>query len=559
MGHVLGYRHLTAYADTNGSTHSCVMTISGFDPLNHDICVHERQLAFWRYGERDSINLYYPMITGFPDTFDLHVDTLDLGDSTWVHVVFSQEPDTPVVASSEPLAWSIDDTTKARITAQDGDSVLIRAFNPGTTTLRLEVEPDLHVSWDASGAFSATAEITVIGTSPFACFTLEADSTWLWTEQYLDASCADQGAALRYSWQFESGGGWTSPSTSTFYDLEGHGTDGTMEVTLRVTDTSTQVYGDTTIVVRVFDDQLTVWGDQAIPVKTTYVYETNDDHAGSWWERYPPSLDWDVDVGNYTDSITRIWPGGEYTVDLRAEDTLSHVLRRGKLAITVCTVTQSCAQKMADGSPAGTNTMFGGGPLVAWREGGKPHALQFYQLMGMHTVRTAFVSREWFELARGSVRNEPWPGDISWRRTESKGVVAWEFSVNPPAMGEYVFGFALDPDLGDEVADDASGYDSVSGMVYASDAEGAVGFLLRDGGSNALASVEQYGTTRFAPASPQRTWDAVRSPGVNLLNGKSDVQFLLAAGPATGKASYRLLLVEAEDTAELIAKARSIK
>ena len=548
IGHALGYRSL----DTFGATYECAMDVPSSGPLN-GICVQEQQLAFWKYGDRDSVNLAVAMITGV----NLSVSPIANQDTIWVRPSYAMTPSTPAVSGpDEPPVWSIDDTSIAAIVDQAGDSVEIAALAGGSTTLRVELGPDRHVIWDPSGPLNAAATISVTG-GPDACFDVESASTWQATDQYLNAGCSDQGANIRYSWRFEDGGDWTSPSADTLYDFEGHASAGQTTVALKVTNTSTGLSSITSMGVSVSSGSVSVWGDDGIPAKTTYVYLS--DHEGHWWERYPPSLAWTEQVDWYTDSIARIWPAGEYTVDLRAEDGRYSVLRRGKLPITVCTVTQSCGSQRLAQAPGKDGALYGGGPVLTWIEAGKAQALQFYQLMGAHTGPSPFTSNTWFDEVGGSARNTPWPGTVTWRRAESEGVTAWDFDVEPPTAGEYVFGFAVDPDLGGNAADDASGYDPVSHTVYVSDATKAVGFLLRSGGKDALATVVQYGTKRFAPASASRTWEAARQGGTALLTGKSDVQFLLGSSPMSGRGHYTLLMVEAANVAALVAKARSIR
>ena len=548
IGHALGYRHL----DSFDATYECAMDVPLSGPLN-GICVQEQQLAFWKYGDRDSVNLEVAMITGV----NLSVSPIAIEDTIWVRPTYTMTPSTPAVSGPHDApTWSIDDSSIAAIVDQAGDSVQIAALIGGSTTLRVELEPDRHVIWDPSGPLNAAAMISVTG-GPDACFGVESASTWQATDQYLNAGCSDQGANIRYSWRFEDGGDWTSPSADTLYDFEGHASTGQAMVSLKVTNISTGLASITSTGVSVSSGSMSVWGDDGIPVKTTYVYLSN--HDGHWWERYPPSLGWTEQVDWYTDSIARIWPGGEYTVDLRAQDGRYSVLRRGKLPITVCTVTQSCGSQRLAQAPGKDGALFGGGPVLAWIEAGKPQALQFYQLMGAHTGPSPFTSNTWFNEMGGSARNTPWPGSVAWRRAESDGVIAWDFHVEPPTAGEYVFGFALDPDLGVSAADDASAYDPVSRTVYVSDATKAVGFLLRSEGRDAMATVVQYGTKRFAPVSASRTWEAARQGGVNLLTGNSDVQFLLGSSPMSGRGHYTLLMVEAANVAALVAKARAIR
>lgn len=188
--------------------------------------------------------------------------------------------------------------------------------------------------------------------------------------------------------------------------------------------------------------------------------------------------------------------------------------------------------------------------MILWQDGSATAALQFYQLMGSHGVASVFTTSAWLAAEGGNVRSLPYPGSLNWRRQPLAGGVAYEFTVDPPTTGGYAFGFALDPDLGADAADDASGYDQGIGLVYATDAAHAIGFMIRSGNVTALASAVQYGTRRFAPASAARL-AAQSSQGVDLLSGRSDVQFVMLSQPATGTRAFRLIVLEAETVAEL--------
>ena len=484
---------------------------------------------------------------------------MDISSTVWVRPSYSFTPETPTSAPSEPPVWSINDTTKAVIVGQDGDSVQIEGVGAGSTSLRVELDDDFTVVWQPSGPLSAEGTIVVPNApGPEACWDPEAYAMWKATDQYLNAGCSDQGPTIRYSWRFESGGDWTSPSADTLYEFGGHYSSGPKEVTLRVRDTATEQYRDSTVYFNVKNETITVYGNAAIEDKATYSYETND-HEAHWFERYTPSLDWTETVDWYTDSIARIWPAGEYMVDLRAEDFRADTLRRGLIGITVCTETQSCGDRERGLAAARKRALFGAGPLLGWMNNGTARVVQFYQLMGMHTVASVFASSEWLDEKGGRVGNGPWPGDLSWERREAEGIVTYSFEIDPPTTGEYVFGFAVDPDLGTSAAEDVSGYDALSGMAYVTDGTKAMGFLLKVAGRSAHGSVVQYGTRRFAPTSANETFKALRLEGAYLLPGKSDVQFMFAAPLTIGKGTFTVAVVEAENVAALVTKARALK
>lgn len=540
-------------------------------PLNRSICVHEQKLAFWKYGQRDSVDVESPMITGLT----LNPLTLDSGDTIWVRPTYIQsDGGTGAVAPVIPPSWSIDDsTTVAQILQRQGDSVKILAIGGGTTTLRARLTPDPHVVWEGP---TASASISVSGPrllpAPAACFTVEGTVTWQLTDQYLSAGCSAKGPNIRYRWRFDANGAWTAPLSDTLFDFQGHSSSGTKVVSLQVIDLSTGRDSTTSQTIQVQNNSLTISGATAIRQKALYTYTSS--HPAHWWERYSPSLDWQEQVDWYTNSMSRIWPAGEYEVDLRAEDNQSGVLRRGRLPIVVCTETQSCSLSLAMGGsssaaavPEGTNrstaeaggVIFGAGPVITWSEGGVPRALHFYHLMGSHDVRSPFESPAWLTLDRGEVSNGDHPGGLAWTREPITGGAVYHFTVRPPTAGEYTFGFSLDPDLGTSAVDDRSGFDPASGMVYVHDGTRAAGVLLRHAsGGNALASATQFGTGRFAPASAARVNEAQRRRGVTLVPGPSDVQFLIAAPPARGVQQYRLVILEADRVSDLIALARRI-
>jgi hypothetical protein len=134
----------------------------------------------------------------------------------------------------------------------------------------------------------------------------------------------------------------------------------------------------------------------------------------------------------------------------------------------------------------------------------------------------------------------------------------FEFAVTPSEPGAYVFGMALDPDIGPNPADDASGYDATRGLVYAHDAGAAVGFLLRAGRANTAHSVQQYGVARPSPRLPADVWRAQRAGGVFLLTGARDVQLVVSATARNGPAQYTFAVIRAGTLADLQTKADAV-
>lgn len=133
------------------------------------------------------------------------------------------------------------------------------------------------------------------------------------------------------------------------------------------------------------------------------------------------------------------------------------------------------------------------------------------------------------------------------------------FDVPPEGGPPLVFGLALDPDLGPDAADDATGYDAGRGLAYVYDGERAIGFLLRDAtGADALVSVQQFGLRRHAPSLPREAWAAQREPGVHLLRGVSDVQLVLSAAQRRQAGDWTFVILRAADVATLRSRADAV-
>ena len=131
IGHALGYRSFDGWPATEG----CAMNVpSGDTPLARTACIHERQMAFWKYGDRDSVAVDVPLITGV----DLASITLDPGDTIWLRADYlltgSTAPELvtteePAIRPWNPPAWLIEDSlTIARIVGRDGDSIRVAAI-----------------------------------------------------------------------------------------------------------------------------------------------------------------------------------------------------------------------------------------------------------------------------------------------------------------------------------------------------------------------------------------------------------------------------------------------
>jgi len=401
--------------------------------------------------------------------------------------------------------------------------------------------------------------VQVVRNTPFACSTFESITTWRTSDQYLSAGCSTQGSNIQYRWRYDVGGAWTSYSSDTLHDFPGHTTSGIRQVSLEVRNTSTGLSSFRTTPVTVQSGQVTLTGDAEITVKTTYTYTSN--HYGTWYERFNPGLTWYQ--GTTSTAMNRVWAAGVYTVELRQQDTMSSVYRRGRLSISVCIPVSSCgpAVVLEGSAPAAAVadtawSLFGGGPWLSWGSGGGAQALRLYDLLGEHDGGTPFTSATWLADSAGSHLTLPASWTLEWQRRTLDLPDAQAFDVTiGGGSGPYTFGFALDPDVGPNAADDVSAYDAARGLVTARDGAQAVGYLLRGPSGNALASIQQYGVGRWAPSTPAAARQAQRQTGTRLLAGPRDVQFVLSAAETTGLATYTLVIVRGRTVPDLQAKA----
>jgi hypothetical protein len=97
--------------------------------------------------------------------------------------------------------------------------------------------------------------------------------------------------------------------------------------------------------------------------------------------------------------------------------------------------------------------------------------------------------------------------------------------------------------LGPDGANDVASYETDRGLVVVADGDRAIGFLLRAGARNALASVQEYGVGRWAPTIPASAWTAQREAGVHLRGAPRDVQLVLSAAETTGPATWRFVVI----------------
>jgi hypothetical protein len=405
--------------------------------------------------------------------------------------------------------------------------------------------------------------------APFACATFEGDTTWLMTDQVLDAGCSTLGANIRYRWQFDAGGPWTSYSPDPVYDyFAGHGTAGTHQVTVEALNTSTGLWTRHAYPVVVENSQVVLDGRLYVTDKARNFYTSNV--ALFWFERFDHDTTWWLATYEPRSWMYRIWYAGDYTVDLRQQDSSGSLLRRGRLHITRCHSDPApCFPNLRAASlttPASASLdawgFFGGGPWIAWGSAAAPRVARLYDLLGMHDLPSAFGEAAWLDQAGGTEEAEALPWAVRWepRRLSTTEVRAFTLNVSPTdGRLAYRFGFALDPDPGPDAADDATGWDGTRALAYVHDGERAVGFLLRDGaGANALVGVQQFGLARFAPRTVTEAWTAMRSASVRLLGGRSDVQLLLTTAERRESGTWTLLVLRAATVAELRARADAV-
>jgi hypothetical protein len=380
------------------------------------------------------------------------------------------------------------------------------------------------------------------------CF--ESGTTWQVTDQYLNAACLARGAQFRYRWQADAGGAWTLFAADTIYDFAGHAVTGAHQVTVEVQNTSN---GQTTPYVRslsVQSGQILLSGPTVVTDKTSKLYTSN--LSARWFERYDPALQWFPATDGPQSSMTRIWPGGDYEVELRQQDSTATLLKRGRLQITVCNVVGCGEAPLSQTTTTAEDphwSLFGGGPWISWGSTAGRQSLRFYDLLGMHDGNTAFANPAWIDGGNGSVT-----GQLTWQPRDLglAGARAFDFvTTRGGSAASYVFGLAIDPDLGANPVDDASGYDAGRGMVYITDTDRAIGILLRDATGNALFSGQQFGVGRWAPTTAWAAWQAQRQSGVHLLPGQRDVQFVLSGAEVTGSHSYTFILIRGPNLAAL--------
>jgi hypothetical protein len=409
----------------------------------------------------------------------------------------------------------------------------------------------------------ATRIVTITRVTPFACASFETVTTWRTTDQYLKSSCSTRGPEIRYRWQFTAGGPWTPYSPDTLYDFSGHTGTGPLQVTLGVLNTSTGQTSTSPRTVTVQSGQVGLNGPIYVTDKGTKLYSSNI--SGQWFERYNPDLRWYPATAYYQTSMTRIWPAGDYTVELRQQDSTLSLVRRGRLHITRCHSNPTPCQPLAPPAFAASDPrdtsmgIFGAGPWITWGSSGEPQMTRFYDLAGAHDLANPFSDGS-LSTDSGTLRSVIPGRDLSWRHLNLglPGVRAVTFDLSGfSSNSPLAFGLAVDPDLGTDPAGDQSGFDPALGLVYVSDDTRIVGFLVRSASENALVSVQQYGVGRWSPATPDAAWSAQRAAGARLMAGKRDVQLLLSAAATGTPARYTWVTVSGLTLTDVRAKAEA--
>lgn len=423
----------------------------------------------------------------------------------------------------------------------------------------------LEIKTPAESSDGPTNTSRPVSITRFACSpTFQSASSFRGADQYVGIGCSERGTNIRYSWEFEPGQ-WSPETADTLFDFLGYAALTPNPRPVRLKARSIAPGGITSIsppsFISLIDSVLTVTGPSDVWDKTTKTHTSN--RPAQWFVRHNPDLDWFVESTQYVSSIQRIWPAGDYTVEVRGEDLRNSGFRRGRQSVTVTSGAMLSANSIASSNESSSENwgFFGGGPWISSGTAAAPRLLRFYELMGMHDQPSRFVTRDWVTALNGPAMEQANGFGVAYTRsaTLSKDALLFDFTVTlPSGGGNFVFGMALDPDIGSSAADDESGYDASRGLVYAMDNSAAVGYMLLKGGKNAIYSVDQFGTRRFAPRQPNVAWQLQRTAGARLQNGRSDVQFVLSAAPASTATTYTVVLLRGATVAELQVRADEV-
>jgi hypothetical protein len=438
-----------------------------------------------------------------------------------------------------------------------------------------------HVSWPAALAPQRELAFPNSDTSNAITITLgtacarRAESTsyvntWRQADQYLSAGCSELGADKRFRWYGAGDTPLSEWSSDTLFDFLGHTGTGAQIVILKDSNTTTDTTSLDTLTFTVDDGRVVLAGPTLIEDKAKKLYVATaggQRHWGTWYERYDDGPQWYAASVYDQDTLLRRWPYGDYTVALR-QHLDSGVLKRGRLAITVCSV-PSCEPPNAPaaaGAPGGQAAtvwgLFGAGPWLGWGSPDLGRTLRLYDLWGAHDRPTPFGENGWLLGAGGSLVDPVTDWEVRWmpRELGLADVRAIDLTATNPRARGAVFSMAVDPDLGTHGGDDVASYDAGLGLVVVADGEAAVGLLLLDGddGDNALASVQEYGVGRWAPAVSAAAWAAQREAGIHLRGTLGDVQLLLSAAPVDGGGTWTFVVLRGSTPTAVRARAEEV-
>jgi hypothetical protein len=440
---------------------------------------------------------------------------------------------------------------------------------PGTWTYRLKhvAGPVINDPLVSPNSPSSDSLAVKVGT---ACARGEYGITWRYADQYLSAGCSlDQGADTRYRWYGAGDVVLRDWSPDTLFDFAGHAAAGNQIVILEDRDLSTDSTSRDTVRLTVRDSLVHIEGESYITDKRRYTYAATaagGAHAGQWFERYEDGPQWYPATAYDQTSMTRIWPMGDYVVDLRQHQGAGGVLRRGRLVVDVCS-SPGCTPPIEAPPMAGPTAdalaswgLFGAGPWLGWGGADLRRTVRFYDLWGMPERESPFTTAGWISGTGGQLSDAATGWQVAWtpRDLAFDDVRAFDLAVTGTRDRPYVFSMAVDPDLGGTAADDVASYDAERGLVLVADADGALGFLLRAGRRNALASVQEYGVGRWAPTVPATAWAAQRTPGVHLRGTPRDVQLVLSASETAEPGTWTFVIIRGRSPAAIRAAADAV-
>lgn len=565
LGNVYGFDDPTGI-DTLPHIESCVSRPP--DPptpdMNKTVCAHERQQVYRVWGFRDyGIDFTQPL--QFQLTITGGAGSVLPGDTLTYYADAEQGP---VLA----VDWVMADTSIARIASYTDTSVVVIAQDRqgGGTTLTATARPDSSAVWPWPSA-STDVDIAYL---PFLG-SYDDDLTWQATDQYLVVDTAvGRGGHMRFHWRADTSESWTGGTAAdSIWDFAGHSAAGDYVVAYRAVNTTSHDTTVSMLPVTVLPGAVSLSGDLFVTNKLPRVYREDATLSGYWWERFNPEWTWVRATAECCaqDTLRRIWPAGDYTVEVREDVSPPDTLRRGRLHVTRChydldpcdegmQAPNASSPALAAGAEV-IGRVFGAGPWISWRAPTGPQAVRFYDLFGAHDAPEIFAAPGWLSQTEGVAADDAL-APLTWTRTEFPGTraTAYTFTVAPRADGTaYVFGFAVDPDLGVDPADDRTGYDASRGLVYVYDAQQAIGFLLLDPEKDALRSVQEFGVGRWAPTTAAAAWEAQRTDGVYLMRTPRDVQLLLSGGTVSGSTVWVVVMIEGATVAEVQAAVDTVK